>query len=115
MNKHVAAMLMMLIIPPAFAQTPLADSKTIIIKPSALAVEMVPDIAYSFTQNIMGRPLQLSMDLLKPYADKPLPAVVLLPAAAFSMRPNQNLSVSGWILPGPVTSSPALPIESYPM
>lgn len=54
MNKHVAAMLMMLIIPPAFAQTPLADSKTIIIKSSALAVEMVPDIAYSFTQKYHG-------------------------------------------------------------
>lgn len=64
MNKHVAAMLTMLIIPSAFAQTPLTDSKTIVIKPSALAVEMVPDIAYSFTQNIMGRPLQLTMDLL---------------------------------------------------
>ena len=49
MNKHVAAMLTMLIIPSAFAQTPLTDSKTIVIKPSALAVEMVPDIAYSFT------------------------------------------------------------------
>ncbi|SXH91183.1 esterase/lipase [Klebsiella pneumoniae] len=43
MNKHVAAMLTMLIIPSAFAQTPLTDSKTIVIKPSALAVEMVPD------------------------------------------------------------------------
>lgn len=115
MNKHVAAMLTMLIIPSAFAQTPLTDSKTIVIKPSALAVEMVPDIAYSFTQNIMGRPLQLTMDLLKPYADKPLPAVVFITGAAFSMRPNQNSSVSGSILPGPVTSSPALPIGSYPM
>ncbi|ENZ4060734.1 alpha/beta hydrolase, partial [Klebsiella pneumoniae] len=33
MNKHVAAMLTMLIIPSAFAQTPLTDSKTIVIKP----------------------------------------------------------------------------------
>ena len=83
MNKHVAAMLTMLIIPSAFAQTPLTDSKTIVIKPSALAVEMVPDIAYSFTQNIMGRPLQLTMDLLKPYADKPLPAVVFITGGGF--------------------------------
>ena len=34
MNKHVAAMLTMLIIPSAFAQTPLTDSKTIVIKPA---------------------------------------------------------------------------------
>ena len=54
MNKHVAAMLTMLIIPSAFAQTPLTDSKTIVIKPSALAVEMVPDIAYSFYAKYHG-------------------------------------------------------------
>ncbi|HBR3902635.1 TPA: alpha/beta hydrolase, partial [Klebsiella pneumoniae] len=90
MNKHVAAMLTMLIIPSAFAQTPLTDSKTIVIKPSALAVEMVPDIAYSFTQNIMGRPLQLTMDLLKPYADKPLPAVVFITGGGFLDAPKSK-------------------------
>ncbi|MDP0726265.1 alpha/beta hydrolase, partial [Klebsiella pneumoniae] len=69
MDKHGTAILTGLIIPSAFAHTPLIESTTIVINPSALAVEMVPDIAYSFTQNIMGRPLQLTMDLLKLYAD----------------------------------------------
>ena len=99
MNKHVAALLTMLIIPSAFAQTPLTDSKTIVIKPSALAVEMVPDIAYSFTQNIMGRPLQLTMDLLKPYADKPLPAVVFITGGGFLDAPKSKAGryCPGWL------------------
>lgn len=90
MNKKAAVMLMMLIVPPAFAQTQQAESKTIVIKPTALAVEMVPDIAYSFTHNIMGRPLQLSMDLLKPYAEKPLPAVVFITGGGFLDAPKSK-------------------------
>lgn len=38
----------------------------------------------------MGRPLQLSMDLLKPYADKPLPAVVFITGGGFLDTPKSK-------------------------
>ncbi|MBW1251715.1 alpha/beta hydrolase [Pantoea allii] len=67
-----------------------AESKNIKLTPNALAVEMIPDITYSFTQNTMGRPLQLSMDVLKPYSPKPLPAVVFITGGGFIDAPKSK-------------------------
>lgn len=90
MNKKIALMLMMFITPLAFAQTGTAKSETLNIKLNALAVEMIPDVTYSFNQNNMGRPLQLSMDVLKPYADKALPAVVFITGGGFLDAPKSK-------------------------
>lgn len=90
MRKIVLAFFMTLIITPAVANNKLESSQVINLKPESLAVEMVPDIAYSFTQNIMGRPLQLSMDLLKPYATTPLPAVVFITGGGFIDAPKSK-------------------------
>lgn len=90
MNKKTAMMLMVLIVPPAFASTDKVENKSIVIKPTALAIEMEPDITYSLTRNIMGRPLQLSMDLIKPYSEKPLPAVIFITGGGFIDAPKSK-------------------------
>ena len=90
MLKIILAFFMTLIITPAVANNKSDGSQVINIKPESLAVEMVPDISYSFTQNIMGRPLQLSMDLLKPYTTTPLPVVVFITGGGFIDAPKSK-------------------------
>ncbi|MCU1797009.1 alpha/beta hydrolase [Pectobacterium polaris] len=90
MLKKITLLLMVLTAPSVFAQADTAGSNIINIKPTALPVEMEADIAYSLTKNIMGRPLQLSMDLVKPYSDKPLPAVVFITGGGFIDAPKSK-------------------------
>ncbi len=72
------------------AANQVAESQHLKVSPNSLAVEMIPDVAYSFTQNTMGRPLQLSMDILKPNSPKPLPAVVFITGGGFIDAPKSK-------------------------
>ncbi|WP_437213911.1 alpha/beta hydrolase fold domain-containing protein [Pectobacterium sp. LFLA-215] len=90
MLKKITLLLMVFTAPSVFAQADTAGSKVINIKPTVLPIEMESDIAYSLTKNIMGRPLQLSMDLVKPYSDKPLPAVIFITGGGFIDAPKSK-------------------------
>ncbi|MEC5319819.1 alpha/beta hydrolase [Brenneria populi subsp. brevivirga] len=88
-NKTIA-LLIALMAAPLFAQARTANNEVIEIKPTALPIEMEPDIAYTLTKNIMGRPIQLSMDLIKPYSSHSLPAVVFITGGGFMDAPKSK-------------------------
>lgn len=69
----------------SFANT--SDSIELSVKQTVPAVRLNADFAYSQTYNNMGRPVQLSMDVIQPYSEKPLPAVLFITGGGFMDAP----------------------------
>ncbi|ACT05924.1 Alpha/beta hydrolase fold-3 domain protein [Dickeya chrysanthemi Ech1591] len=69
------------------AEAKSVESKVINVEMTVPPVRMESDIAYSLTYNNMGRPVQLSMDLLQPYSPKPLPTVLFITGGGFMDAP----------------------------
>jgi acetyl esterase/lipase len=69
-----------------------AFANSIESKPLSVEMEVPPirlnvDFVYSETFNNMGRPLQLKMDVIQPYAAEPLPAVLFITGGGFMDAP----------------------------
>ncbi|MDW6003162.1 alpha/beta hydrolase [Vibrio mangrovi] len=84
--KHVL-MLSALLVGSATASAGPADSIKLDVKMTVPPIRMTSDIVYDQTYNIMGRPIQLSMDVIQPYSPKPLPAVVFVTGGGFMDAP----------------------------
>ncbi|MCI4239577.1 alpha/beta hydrolase, partial [Dickeya dianthicola] len=90
MMKKRALILLSLFSLSCLAEAKSMESKVIDIKMTIPPVRMESDITYSLTYNNMGRPIQLSMDLLQPYSPKPLPTVLFITGGGFMDAPKSK-------------------------
>lgn len=64
-----------------------ADSEELDVKMTVPPIRLNADFVYSQTFNNMGRPIQLSMDVIQPYSPEPLPAVLFITGGGFMDAP----------------------------
>jgi len=87
MNKKLLAVAFSLCALPLFSDAKPMDTHVIDVKMTVPPIKLDSDFTYSQTYNIMGRPIQLSMDVIQPYATKPLPAVLFITGGGFMDAP----------------------------
>lgn len=85
-KKHLLVAFSMLALP-LITSAKSMDSPVLDVKMTVPPVRLDTDFTYSQTYNMMGRPVQLSMDIIQPYATKPLPAVLFITGGGFMDAP----------------------------
>jgi acetyl esterase/lipase len=85
-KKYLLAAFSMLALP-LMTNAKSIDTHVIDVKMTVPPVRLDSDFTYSQTYNMMGRPVQLSMDIIQPYATKPLPAVLFITGGGFMDAP----------------------------
>lgn len=63
------------------------DSIELDVKMTVPPIRLNADFVYAETFNNMGRPIKLSMDVIQPYSEKPLPAVLFVTGGGFMDAP----------------------------
>lgn len=90
MNKQKILFALSMLALPFISVAKNIDTQTIDVKMTVPPIRMESDLAYSLTYNNMGRPIQLYMDLIQPYSEKPSPAVVFITGGGFMDAPKSK-------------------------
>jgi acetyl esterase/lipase len=64
-----------------------ADSTVLDVQMTVPPIRLNADFVYSSTYNMMGRPVELKMDVIQPYSPEPLPAVLFITGGGFMDAP----------------------------